>query len=68
MTVEELKEEVMLLSIENIKNYPCSRSKRDDFYTMWQKFGPQAARDIMIPSIWNGDFPPPSEVFNESVH
>jgi hypothetical protein len=68
MTVEQLREEVMLLSIENIKNYPCSRSIRDDFYTMWQRFGPQAARDIMIPSIWNGDNPPPSEVFSESVH
>lgn len=65
MTVEELKEEVQLLSLDNIKLYPCTRSKRDDFYTMWQRFGPQAARDIMMPPIWEGEYPKPSEFFNE---
>ena len=31
---------------------------------MWQKFGPEAARTNMIPVIWNGEVPRPSEVFN----
>ena len=40
---------------------------------MWQRFGPQAARDIMIPAVWNGECPVPSEYFNHkrlnlSVH
>jgi len=65
MTVEELKEEVMLLSLENIRHYPTSRSRRDDFYSMWQRFGPQSARDIMMPSIWEGEDPLPSEVFRD---
>jgi len=65
MTVEELKKETMILTLENIKSYPCSRSKRDDFYSMWQRFGPQAARDIMMPPIWEGEFPLPSEVFGD---
>ena len=64
MTVEEVKEEVKLLSIENIRKYPCSRSKMEDFYNMWSRFGPEAARTIMIPPIWEGEYPRPSEVFN----
>ena len=68
MTVEELKKEVQLLSLDNIKSYPCTRGKLDDFYTMWQRFGPQAARDIMMPPIWEGVYPKPSEVFGEPVH
>lgn len=65
MTVEEVKAEVQLLDLNNIKKYPCSRSKMDDFYSMWQRFGPDAARTIMIPSIWEGKFPRPSEVFGD---
>ena len=65
MTVEEVKAEVQLLDLNNIKKYPCSRSKMDDFYSMWQRFGPDAARTIMIPSIWEGKFPRPSEVFSD---
>ena len=64
MTVEEVKAEVQLLNLENIRQYPCSRSKMDDFYSMWSRFGPEAARTIMIPSIWEGETPPPSEVFD----
>ena len=64
MTVEEVKAEVQLLNLENIRKYPCSRSKMDDFYSMWSRFGPDAARTIMIPSIWEGQTPPPSEVFD----
>lgn len=65
MTVEEVKAEVMLLNVDNIQNYPCSSSKKEDFRNLWLRFGPQAGRDIMIPSIWNGDCPRPSEFFNE---
>ena len=63
LTVDEIKYEVSLLTIENIRKYPASRSKTEDFYNMWQRFGPQAARDIMIPYIWYGHGPKPSEVF-----
>jgi len=64
MTVEEVKAEVQLLNLNNIKKYPCSRSKLDDFYSMWQRFGPDAARTAMIPWIWDGRLPKPSEYFN----
>ena len=66
MTVEEVKAEVQLLTLENIKKFPCTRGKIDDFYSMWQKFGPQAARDIMIPVLWNNEVPRPSEVFGKN--
>jgi hypothetical protein len=64
MTVQEVKAEVQLLNLNNIRKFPCSRSKVEDFYTMWQRFGPEAARTIMIPPIWEGDSPRPSEYFN----
>ena len=65
MTVEEVKAEVQLLNINNIRKFPCTRGEMEDFYTMWQRFGPQAARDIMIPILWRGDIPRPSEYFND---
>ena len=64
MTVEEVKAEVLHLTLDNIRKFPCSRSKTEDFYTMWQRFGPDAARTIMIPVIWDGTCPRPSEFFN----
>ena len=63
MSVEEVQAEVLLLNTENIRKYPCSRSKTEDFYSMWQRFGPTAARTIMIPTIYYGESPRPSEVF-----
>lgn len=63
MTVSEVKEEVLLLNLENIRKFPCGSSKQQDFYTLWSRFGPQAARDIMIPPIWNNEVPRPSEFF-----
>ena len=64
MTVEDVQKEVLLLNLENIRKYPCSRSKIEDFYNMWSRFGPDAARTIMIPPIWEGEYPLPSEFFN----
>ena len=64
MTVEEVKAEVQLLDLNNIRKYPCSRSKMDDFYSMWQRFGPDAARTAMIPYLWDGRYPRPSEYFD----
>ena len=64
MTVEEVKAEVQLLNLNNIKKYPCSRSTVDEFYSMWQRFGPESARTIMIPLIWEGETPRPSEYFD----
>ena len=67
MTVEEVKAEVQLLNLENIKKFPIKEGKIYDFYSMWQRFGPQAARDIMIPPVWYGDCPRPSEYFNVNL-
>lgn len=64
MTVEQVKAEVQLFTLENIRKFPCGRSKREDFYTMWQRFGPEAARTIMIPAVYYGEVPAPSEYFN----
>ena len=64
MTVAEVKAEVLHLTLDNIRQFPCSRSRTEDFYTMWQRFGPDAARTIMIPVIWDGTCPRPSEFFN----
>jgi len=64
MTVEEVKAEVQLLNLDNIKRFPIKEGKMYDFYAMWQRLGPQAARDIMIPTIWEGACPRPSEYFN----
>ena len=64
MTVEEVKSEVQLLNLDNIKEYPCTRANLEDFYNMWSKFGPDAARTLMIPPIWEGKCPKPSEYFN----
>lgn len=63
MTVQEVQDEVKALTIENIRNFPCSRSRREDFHSMWSRFGPDAARTIMIPPVWYGVCPRPSEVF-----
>ena len=65
MTVAEVKEEVNLLTIENIRHFPCSRSNRDDFYTLFNKFGISAARTFMIVPIWNNECPRPSEFFSK---
>ena len=61
LTVEQVKEEVNLLSLENIRHFPCSPSVRDNFYSMWQRFGPDSARTMMIPYVWQGKVPLPSE-------
>ena len=60
-TVEELKEELSVLTLENIKRYPGLKSKWDDFYGMWLRFGPEAARTVLIPAIWTGEVPPVPE-------
>ena len=60
-TVDELQEELKALTVENIKSYIGYTRKWDDFYSMWQRFGPEAARTILIPYIWDGRLPAPSE-------
>jgi hypothetical protein len=64
MTVSDVEAEVLLLNLENIKKMPIPRSLLEDFYNMWQRFGPQAARTYMIPPIWNEEIVRPSEYFN----
>jgi len=63
MTVQEVKDEVQLLNLDNIRHFPISESKRDDFYSLFNRFGPQAARDIMVPMVWYGYCPRPSVYF-----
>ena len=63
-TVDELKEELSALTLENVKSYLPYKKKWEDFYSMWQRFGPDAARTILIPYVWTGEFPSPKEVKN----
>ena len=66
MTVDQVKQEVMLLDVDNIQKFPIKEGKREDFRNLWLRFGPQAARDIMIPDIWYEKCPLPSEYFGKS--
>mgnify|MGYP003141135061 CR=1 FL=1 len=61
-SVEKLQDELSVLTLNNIKKYRPYKVKWDDFYSMWLRFGPEAARTILIPYIWDGRFPSPSEV------
>ena len=60
-TVEQLKEELAVLTLENIKRYPGLKSKWDDFYEVWLRFGPDAARTLLLPYIWDGRLPTVAE-------
>ena len=61
LTVDQVKEEVNNFTLENIRHFPCSPSVRDNFYSMWQRFGPDSARTMMIPYVWQGKVPLPSQ-------
>ena len=63
MSVQDVKDEVLLLNLDNIKRFPIPESKVMDFYHLYNRFGPQSARDILIPVIWYGYAPRPSEYF-----
>ena len=56
-TIEQLQEELRVLTLENIKKYPGLKPQWDDFYEMWLRFGPDAARTQLIPYIWSGTLP-----------
>ena len=62
--VEEVQKELRSITLENIRRYPEYASKRDDFYSLWQDHGPEAARLVLLLHIWNGEVPRPSEVIN----
>ena len=62
-TVEDLKEELSVLTLENIKKYKGLKPKWDDFYEVWLRFGPEAARTVLIPAIWSGELPSPKEAY-----
>ena len=66
MTPGQVKDEVMLIDIDNIRHFPISDSKRMDFYSLWNRFGPQAGRDILIPMVYYGYVPRPSEYFGQA--
>ena len=61
-SVEELQEELSVLTLNNVKKFVPYKNKWDDFYSMWLRFGPDAARTILIPYIWDGRYPSPNEV------
>jgi hypothetical protein len=63
LTVEQVKEEVELLHVDKIRFFPCTPSNRDAFYEMWNRFGPEAARTLMIPYVWQGKVTRPSEFY-----
>ena len=65
ITVEQARKEVLLLDVDNIQHYPCKEGKREDFRNLWLRFGPQAARDVILADIFNGKYPLPSEVFDD---
>ena len=62
-SVEELQEELSVLNLNNIKKYLAYKEKWDDFYSMWLRFGPEAARTILIPYVWDGRLPSPKECY-----
>jgi hypothetical protein len=64
MSPKQAQEEVTLLTPENIRFMPIDEGKIDDFRSMWNKFGPDAARTVMIPDIFYGKCPLPSEVLD----
>ena len=63
MTPSQVKDEVLLLNLDNIRHFPIPDGKRMDFYSLFNRFGPQAARDIMIPYVYYGYCPRPSQYF-----
>lgn len=63
LTVEQVKEEASLLTVEKIRHYPCTPSHRDGFYELWNRFGPEAARTAILPAIWQGHIQRPSEFY-----
>ena len=60
-TIEQLQQELRVLTLENIKSYPGLKPQWDDFYEMWLRFGPEAARTNLIPYIWTGKIPSVTE-------
>ena len=67
MTPAEVKDEVLLITIDNIRRFPIPDSKRIDFYSLWSRFGAAAARDLLIPVVYFGYCPRPSEFFGKST-
>ena len=67
LTVEQVKEEVSLLHVDTIRDYPCTPSNQSSFYELWNRFGPDAARTAMIPYVWQGKIPRPSEFYGIEI-
>ena len=59
---EELVQELSVVTLENVKTYRSYKKRWDDFYSMWLRFGPESARTILIPYVWDGRIPSPKEV------
>ena len=67
LTVDQVRAEVNLLHVEKIRDFPCTPSNQSSFYELWNRFGPDAARTAMIPYVWRGDVPRPSEFYGVSI-
>ena len=67
LTIEQVKEEVTLLHVDSIRDFPCTPSNQSTFYELWNRFGAMAARTAMIPYVWRGDVPRPSEYYGVTL-
>mgnify|MGYP003136948691 CR=1 FL=1 len=58
---EDLQKELSVITLENVKRYKAYKTRWDDFYSMWLRFGPDSARTVLVPYIWDGRLPSPKE-------
>ena len=65
MDVATIQKEISLLNIDNIRKFPCSTVLKEDFYSICNKMGVTAARQLLIASLHNGEIPVPSEYFSK---
>ena len=65
MDVATIQKEITLLNIDNIRKFPCSTVLKEDFYSICNKMGVTAARQLLIAPLHNGEIPVPSEYFSK---
>ena len=65
LTVEEIQKEITLLNIDNIRKFPCSTVLKEDFYSICNKMGVTAARQLLIAPLYRGEIPVPSVYFKK---
>jgi hypothetical protein len=65
MDVATIEKEIQFLNIDNIRKFPCSTTLKEDFYSICNKMGVTAARQLLIAPLHNGEIPVPSEYFKK---